>query len=197
MSDRDDSDLHDYLDGGSQLSRAYQALEKIEPPGRLDDQVRKHARDVLAREQPGKGTAWLPRWRFVWGTIITSAILTFLLVSPERHVRREVQIFDETAIRSRSPADATLRVLSEPEAAQERLEATLERNLKPKPEPDIGPPARSDDDSTSPLPRDPAEWLDEIAALNRQGHVAAARRELKAFRERYPDYPLPPGIESR
>lgn len=37
----------------------------------------------------------------------------------------------------------------------------------------------------------PAEWIEEIRALRRQGVAQEAERRLKEFRAAYPDYPLP------
>jgi hypothetical protein len=37
----------------------------------------------------------------------------------------------------------------------------------------------------------PEQWLERIRQLRREGRVAEAQESLKAFRERYPDYPLP------
>jgi len=42
---------------------------------------------------------------------------------------------------------------------------------------------------------EPKAWLDRIAELRRQGKLQEAGESLKAFRERYPDYPLPPELK--
>jgi soluble cytochrome b562 len=39
-------------------------------------------------------------------------------------------------------------------------------------------------------------WLDRILELRRQGKLEEADKSLKAFRERYPAYPLPPELKS-
>lgn len=40
----------------------------------------------------------------------------------------------------------------------------------------------------------PADWLRRIEALLREGRKAEAEQELARFRQRHPDYPLPPGL---
>lgn len=45
---------------------------------------------------------------------------------------------------------------------------------------------------------EPKAWLERILELRRQGRFEEAARSLEAFRERYPDHPLPPELsESR
>ncbi len=42
---------------------------------------------------------------------------------------------------------------------------------------------------------EPKAWLDRILELRRQGKLEEADKSLKAFRERYPAYPLPPELK--
>ena len=55
------------------------------------------------------------------------------------------------------------------------------------PAPAAAPLARSRTDSARP----PAAWLEEIRALRTSGKAAEAEQQLREFRLRYPDYPLP------
>ena len=50
-----------------------------------------------------------------------------------------------------------------------------------------GVPPHKDDQSTS-----PERWLQSIAALVLQGKTAEAESALRAFHQRFPDYPVPP-----
>jgi hypothetical protein len=43
---------------------------------------------------------------------------------------------------------------------------------------------------------EPKVWLERILELRRQGKLEEADKSLKAFRERYPSYPLPPELKS-
>jgi hypothetical protein len=43
---------------------------------------------------------------------------------------------------------------------------------------------------------EPKAWVERILELRRQGRVEEAAKSLKAFRERYPAYPLPPELKS-
>jgi hypothetical protein len=42
---------------------------------------------------------------------------------------------------------------------------------------------------------DPKAWLERILTLRREGKLEEAARSLKAFRERYPDYPVPAALK--
>jgi hypothetical protein len=52
-------------------------------------------------------------------------------------------------------------------------------------------PARSGSSSADRNPLDAATWLKRIEKLRGEGHVTEAEREMKRFREKYPDYPVP------
>ena len=52
-----------------------------------------------------------------------------------------------------------------------------------------------EDASTANLP--PKEWLARIRQLKQQGKLDEARKELAAFKKRYPDYPVPKTLEMR
>ncbi len=43
---------------------------------------------------------------------------------------------------------------------------------------------------------EPKAWVERILELRRQGRLEEAEKSLKAFRERYPAYPLPPELKS-
>jgi hypothetical protein len=43
---------------------------------------------------------------------------------------------------------------------------------------------------------EPKAWLERILELRRQGKLEEAEKSLKAFRERYPGYPLPPELKT-
>lgn len=87
-------------------------------------------------------------------------------------------------------------------APQAKSEAPISANLPgaQSPQPAAEPAARAQAQNSSaqaaPAQEEdravpPKEWLDRILALRREGKFADAARSLKAFRERYPDYPLP------
>jgi hypothetical protein len=44
--------------------------------------------------------------------------------------------------------------------------------------------------------RAPAEWIEEIRRLKREGHAVEAREQLEAFRRAYPDYRLPEDLKT-
>lgn len=43
----------------------------------------------------------------------------------------------------------------------------------------------------------PEEWLNRIKRLKQEGRREEAKKDLAAFKKRYPDYPVPEGIEVR
>jgi hypothetical protein len=50
--------------------------------------------------------------------------------------------------------------------------------------------------AASPDSLEPAAWLERIERLRTAGELAAARRELAAFRGRHPDFELPPALRA-
>lgn len=57
-------------------------------------------------------------------------------------------------------------------------------------------PAMADQLSkTEEAPLNPAEWLKQIKALQQAGKQEEAKKELVAFKKRYPDYPIPKAME--
>lgn len=52
------------------------------------------------------------------------------------------------------------------------------------------------DEADTPVLR-PEEWLKRIEKLKQEGKQEEARKELEAFRKRYPGYPVPAGVDKR
>jgi hypothetical protein len=48
--------------------------------------------------------------------------------------------------------------------------------------------------SAKPWEQDPRAWLKHVEELRAAGRVEDAKASFKAFRSRYPDYPLPAGF---
>jgi resuscitation-promoting factor RpfA len=56
-------------------------------------------------------------------------------------------------------------------------------------------PAKSDSGaSANPWEQDPKSWLKHVDELREAGRIEEAKTSFKAFRSRYPDYPLPAGF---
>lgn len=64
----------------------------------------------------------------------------------------------------------------------------------PQTSPEVTGPAEAQ--NLEPPNLEPGAWLDRIVELRRQGKLEEADKSLKAFRERYPAYPLPPELKS-
>jgi hypothetical protein len=58
----------------------------------------------------------------------------------------------------------------------------------------VGPAAPDSGSSAKPWERDPKSWLEHVEELRRAGRMEEAKTSFKAFRSRYPDYPLPAGF---
>jgi len=41
----------------------------------------------------------------------------------------------------------------------------------------------------------PETWLERIVKLRNEGRIAEAKQSFAAFKERYPDHPLPPALK--
>ena len=43
----------------------------------------------------------------------------------------------------------------------------------------------------------PEDWLDRIKKLKQEGRLEEAKKELDAFKKRYPDFPVPEALQTR
>ena len=104
---------------------------------------------------------------------------------------------------SDQPADAPEAAASNAREAQGKLRedntfARAER-AAPAPKPQAAPapspaaerPQTATAGAVAPWESDPKAWLRHIEQLVREQHMSEARESLKAFRQRYPSYPLP------
>jgi hypothetical protein len=41
----------------------------------------------------------------------------------------------------------------------------------------------------------PETWLERIVKMRSEGRITEAKQSLVAFKERYPDHPLPPALK--
>ena len=68
---------------------------------------------------------------------------------------------------------------------QEQSSAPIQPS-QAQPRPQAAPARASADEGL-----EPAAWIKRILALRREGKLKESEDSFKAFRERYPDYPLP------
>jgi hypothetical protein len=96
-----------------------------------------------------------------------------------------------------APAEAPAPVQRK-SAPQRTDEATGAQNRDKSESLMSAPPAVDDAarmEQSAPL-REPADWVEHIRRLRTEGRKPEAAAELQAFRERYPDYPLPEDLRS-
>lgn len=185
----------------AEVERAYRALGGEELPPGVDRAVLERARATRRARRP-----W--SWNLGWAhTLATTAVvvlaLTLLLrVLGEDPLRDEPalpleirdavapteQRLDEKARAATesiatAPGDGTL---GEVESA-DRLNH-VPRTMKREED-------RADEDAAAgAAPLAPGDWLERIRALHRSGQPERALEELRAFREAWPDHPLPPDL---
>lgn len=153
----------DHIPGLEDLSGLYRDGRRPDPPAHLDRRILAAARAPARR-----------RWA-VPLSLAASLVLGVGLVGLLRQ---------PTPAPAPAPAEA-------PAAVGESA-----RPAAPAPPPDRAEPLRAlrqapEAESRAAEP-DPGAWLERIADLRRQGRSAEAEALLRAFRDRYPDYPLPP-----
>ncbi|MGH8560966.1 MAG: hypothetical protein ACRES4_03290, partial [Nevskiales bacterium] len=89
-----------------------------------------------------------------------------------------------------APAPAPARRKTQPQSANEAVSAPS----RDASETSMSPPAAAGDAARaerSAPERAPQDWIEHIRRLRAEGRDTEAAAELKTFRERYPDYPLP------
>jgi hypothetical protein len=95
----------------------------------------------------------------------------------------------------RAPAAATTPPPSASEADVPASAAQPSRAAEPQAGSRAGAPPRPDGSPTLDT-SDPDAWLERIEGLRRNGAAEAARQELAAFVQRFPQHPLPAALEA-
>jgi len=180
---------------------AWQEMQQEEPPDLLDQSVRNAARRALPTRSPWHSTRSM-RWL---GSLATAAVVV-LAVSiviqqdqegPTPPVPRSDGYRLDKATSAEKRADDATVTEQEPGRAELMLQrAPSAAAESPTPREEAIAPAALDEamesDATRPTPED---WVQRLLQLDQEGRDEELRLELRAFREAYPDYPLPPGLQ--
>lgn len=188
MSERpDESGFERYLEGCSELSRAYRELGGDDPPASLDEVVIGRARDAIV---PGharrRARRLLPLAAAAMLMLSFGLVLRVVTAPPTPpavpHADNTGQGLPDAATPSppRLPADARRDKARALEAgARAKTAAETNGNATECTRPGGGSQTT------------PEQQLELIVCLRAAGAEEAARRELASFRAAFPDHPLP------
>jgi hypothetical protein len=183
------------------VSAAWRDLEREQPPDMLDQAVLNSARRAL--EQRGKPRPF--RWL---GGLATAAVVVLAVAivvhqerqgpvapppktdgfglersvaEPARDARAREEVRDKAvAVEARKKQVGT---------AAQALASDSPQLLREQRAP--APSAALEEDAA---PSPPEAWIERLQELKRAGRIEEMRAELAAFRQAYPDYPLPPEL---
>ena len=180
------------------LSAAWRELQQEEPPDLLDQSVRNAARRAQSTGNRWRSMRWL-------GSLATAAVVVLavsIVIQQDQEgptppvPRSDGYRLDKATSAEKRASDATVV-----EQETGRAELMLQRapsaaGESPAPTEGTVAPAALEEamesDATLPAPED---WIRRMLQLEQAGREEELRLELKAFREAYPDYPLPPGLQ--
>ncbi|MGD2129752.1 MAG: hypothetical protein PVJ33_03245 [Lysobacterales bacterium] len=198
-----------------ELGRRWSPGRPDEPPQLLDQAVLNAARREIERDGKRRGPNRYLGW---FGALATAAVVVLAVTLVVRQepsarqipgppLREQRQINPEhppTPEMLEAPAPATSASGGrEPEApAQSRsakratlsAEAESSGSASPLRDEAAKEPGAADADATEPLP--PREWIQRLLDLQASGESRQLHDELEAFRQSYPDYPLPPQLRN-
>jgi hypothetical protein len=186
-----------------QLQSDWERMERAEPPGLLDQAVLNTARRDLESKKRRRPLRWLGG--FATATVAVLAITVVWL--PERPA--DLPPPDATGVPAPQDKAAALMQESAPEARDTapRIDVQKTRRLNAAPAPAADAPAlemearrgekgdfmASESDAVleeeALLP--PEAWIKQLLALKQEGRIEELEAGLRAFREAYPEHPLP------
>ena len=224
MSEPRDQELEDYLAGKSEISRLYRQAPAELPSPELDAQICAAARIGLTPRRPRwmmplsaaavlmlsvgvllrmqqEGVTPVPVEKTATqadpgGTVPSEpAPAASHIESPAPEMRsRESQGAVAEPFPAPAAASAPAQRKAQPQSADEALSAPSRDETEAlTPAPATGDAARAE---RSEQVREPEDWIELIRHLRAEGRDTEATAELRAFRERYPDYALPEDLRA-
>jgi len=180
------------------LRAAWRELQREEPPDLLDQSVRNTARRALSTRSRRRSMRWL-------GSLATAAVMVLavsIVIQQDQEgptppvPKSDGYRLDKATSAAKRASDAT-EAEQEPGRAELRLQRPPSAAAEsPTPREETIAPAALDEamesDATLPTPED---WVQRLLQLEQEGSDEELRLELNAFREAYPDYPLPPELQ--
>lgn len=196
---------------------SWNGLEKTEPPELLDQAVLNTARRELAGQRRRRPLRWLGA--FATATVVVLALTIVYqqdeqLTAPVREGADGFKLDQAAPATSRKEADRDdlAEKAGRAEAARqlksesgERSEARMKQNAVPAAAPASDVAALAVAEESSDLPAEAelmadriseAEtWIERLLLLRETQQDEKLAEELAAFREAYPEYPLPPELD--
>jgi hypothetical protein len=174
----DDSGFDRYLEGSSELSRAYRDLGSDEPPASIDEAVL-----GAARHAPGRVRHRLVPLGAAALLLVSFGLVLRVTTAPQVQPAQP----DDVRQGATDPA-APPRLPTDARGEKARaLEATTSAKTAADTIAEAAACTRSNDGSQA----TPERRLEIIICLRAAGAEDAARRDLASFRAAFPDYPLP------
>jgi hypothetical protein len=186
-----------------------------EPPHLLDQAVLNAARRELERGAKRRGSNRYAGW---FGALATAAVVVLAVTlvvrqepsgrqtpGPPLKEQRQInpehpptpKLLEAPVPAPSASADREREATQSPGAGQTRrskdaASAVSPRRLRDEAQEETG---AMDADATEALP--PGEWIERLLDLQARGETRRLTTELEAFRQRYPDYPLPSQLRNR
>jgi len=181
------------------IRTAWQVLHKDEPPELLDQSVRNAARRAVPAGRRSRSLRWL-------GSLATAAVVVLALAIVIQQDQQgpvppvpgsdgfrlddasgaEIRASDAAAVKEKADHTGTVLQRASPAAASEssppfdgKAAATLLEEQAERDEALLAP----------------EDWVERLMALQQAGRLEELRAELEAFRQAYPGYQLPPGLQ--
>ncbi len=182
------------------LEHAWRDLEHPEPPALVDQGILNRARAAVDRPHSNRP------WSFGWIHTVTTAAVIVLGVTLLLQFREPAPPTDFPAPAASPPAEhdaatAKTRLMERQAAEPMRQESRSVAPAAAEPETaaDSGVAAARLANEAMSIAEDandlaPEQWLEDIRALVEAGQLEAARASLDAFREAWPDHPVPDGL---
>jgi hypothetical protein len=222
--ERDEEMLREFLAGDSPLSRLYRRDAQEQPNAQLDAAILAAARRNLAPKSRVAHGPFARHWLVptsLAAVLVLSVSIVLLTPDPVRQPGLEIDgVADTPAMgRGQEPAGEDRAVKKSSEKRERKalqLENVPASEQPPRPVPATG--AGVAEEATAPsasralatplaeappgphgmpadtVQADPAAWLRFMESLLKEQNSQAARSNLRAFRARYPDFPLPAAL---
>ncbi len=218
--ERDEEMLREFLAGDSPLSRLYRRDAQQQPNAQLDAAILAAARRNLAPKSRVAHGPFARHWvvpTSLAAVLVLSVSIVLLTPDPVRQPGLEIDgVADTPAMgREQEPAAKDKAVKKSSEKRERKvlqLEDVPTSEQPPRPVPATGASVAEEAAAPSasralaePTPgphgmpadtvqADPAAWLRFMEALLKEQNLQAVRNNLRAFRGRYPDFPLPAAL---
>jgi len=181
------------------LGAAWTKLEQAEPPDMLDQAILNAARRDLQQRTRRARRCWL-------GALATAAVVVLALAITVQQDQQgpvpPVSGTDGLRLEQSAPPSADTKAATPAVPTESSPARIQEQSALPAPgaapaasqrDTDAGQPLAEGIEEEAALP-EPEVWVERLLRLHRAGRQPELQAELAAFREAYPEYPLPPEL---